>query len=361
MTDWGAVAGAVPRRLFVPEVVWADLGPGPWVRVDTNADPARWEEVVALDQPLVTRFEDGERDGEGLATSSVSMPKVVIAFLDRLDPQDHHRVLEIGTGSGWTAALLSARVGAGNVTSVEIDPVVAAGAAERLKASGHLPHLVVADGEAGWPAGAPYDRVHATCAVSRVPRSWVEQTRPGGVIVCPYGPGFGYGQILRLDVLPGGRAVGRFGGSADYMMLRSHRPAGGSARRWARATVGEVAVSETSLDPRAIRQAPVSADLVIATLVPGVVSRFYSDADGATLWVLDAGGPGGSWASVDYEPGRSAFRVEQAGDRRLWDEVEAAYVRWLAWGRPDITRFGMNLTADTERIWLDRPGDEIER
>ncbi|MGH3374661.1 MAG: hypothetical protein ACRDP6_07970 [Actinoallomurus sp.] len=126
---------------------------------------------------------------------------------------------------------------------------------------------------------------------TRVPRRWVGQTRPGGVVVCPYSPGFGYGQILRLGVLPGGTAVGRFAGSADFMVLRSHRPAGGPARRWAQTAAGEVTVSETSLDPRAVRHAPISADLVIATLVPGVVSRFYADGDGATLWVLDTDGP----------------------------------------------------------------------
>jgi hypothetical protein len=89
-----------------------------------------------------------------------------------------------------------------------------------------------------------------------------------------------------------------------------------------------------------------------------VTSRFYSDDAGATLWILDAG-PGGAWASVDYEPGRRAYRVEQTGDRRLWDEVEAAYARWLSWGRPDITRFGMTVTPDTHHVWLDRPDIEI--
>jgi protein-L-isoaspartate(D-aspartate) O-methyltransferase len=327
--------------------------------VDANTDRATWEEVVALDRPLITQFEDGTAEGDGLATSSASMPSVVTQFLEQLEPQDHHRILEIGTGTGWTAALLSHRVGAENVTSIEIDPEVAATAEERLKAAGHFPHLAVGDGGLGWSERAPYDRVHATCAVSRIPRAWIEQTRPGGVIVCPYSPGFGYGQILRLDVLPDGKAMGRFAGSADYMLLRSQRPAGGPARRWVQATTGEVTVSETELDPRSIRHAPVSADLVIATLVPGVVSRFYADDDGATLWVLDAAGPGGPWASVDYEPGKQTYRVEQTGHRRLWDEVEAAYKRWLSWGRPDINRFGMTITRDTRRVWLDHPHNEL--
>lgn len=359
MTDWPEVIRFVPRRLFVPEVVWADQGPGPWARIDAKSDPAAWEEAVARDQPLVTQFDDGAAEGDGSASSSASMPSIVIEFLEQLDPHDHHRVLEIGTGTGWTAALLSHRVGAENVTSVEVDAAVAERAAAALTAAGYAPRVVVGDGADGWPDGAPYDRVHATCAVSRIPRAWIEQTRPGGVIVCPYSPGFGYGQILRLDVLPDGVATGRFTGSADYMLLRSQRPAGGPARRWTQETPTTVTAAETLLDPRAIRHAPVSADLVIATLVPGVVSRYYADDEGATLWILDAGGPGGAWASVDYEPGRRGFRTEQAGDRRLWDEVEAAYARWLSWGRPDITRFGMTVTAETERIWLDHPRNEL--
>ncbi|GAA2428871.1 hypothetical protein GCM10010191_47560 [Actinomadura vinacea] len=51
----------------------------------------------------------------------------------------------------------------------------------------------------------------------------------------------------------------------------------------------------------------------------------------ATLWLLARG----AWASVDYVPGKDAFVVEQAGERRLWDEAEAAYFQWVRWGRPD--------------------------
>ncbi|MFI0485651.1 methyltransferase domain-containing protein [Actinomadura sp. 9N215] len=359
MTDWHNVIGSVPRSSFTPDVVWADLGPGPWARVDRAADPGEWERVVALDQPLVTQFEDGKAEGEGLATSSLSMPEMVVGFLEQLDPYDHHRVLEIGTGSGWTAALLSARVGAENVTTVEISPELAVRAGERLRAAGFAPRVVVGDGAEGWADGAPYDRVHATCAVSRVPYAWVEQTRVGGVIVTPFSAGYGYGAVLRLDVLDDGTAVGRFGGSADYMLLRSQRPAGGAARTWARAAERDVRVRRTRLDPRALRYGPVSVDLAVAAMVPGVVSRFYSDADGATLWVLERDDHRGSWASVEYEPGQADFEVQQAGDRSLWDETEDAYLRWLRWGRPDITRFGMTVGADAQRVWLDEPGNPV--
>ncbi|CNF11466.1 type 11 methyltransferase [Mycobacterium tuberculosis] len=360
MTDWREVMRRVPRSRFTPPVVWVDLGPGPWARVDRDADPAEWDRVVALDQPLITQFEDGAAEGEGLATSSLSMPTVVVEGLDQLDPYDHHRVLEVGTGSGWTAALLSERVGGTNVTTVEVDPALGMRAAERLKAFGCEARVVVGDGAEGWPPGAPFDRVHVTCAAPTIPYAWIRQTRPGGVIVVPYSPGFGFGALLRLDVLPDGTATGRFAGSADYMMLRSRRPAGGQAHEWVQAARRDVRTSRTCIDPRALRYEPVSVDVVVAALVPGVVSRYYEGEDGsATLWVLDREDHRGSWASVDYEPGCAEFEVEQAGTRSLCDEVEAAYAQWLAWGRPGISRFGVTVTTETQVVWLDGPGNVI--
>ncbi|QFG23613.1 methyltransferase domain-containing protein [Actinomadura sp. WMMB 499] len=353
MTDWHEVMRSVPRRSFTPEVVWADLGPGPWARIDRGADPDEWERVVALDQPLVTQFEDGAAEGEGLATSSLSMPAMVVRFLEQLDPFDHHRVLEIGTGAGWTAGLLSERVGAGNVTTVEIDPGLSAQAGARLKAAGYEPEIVVGDGAEGRTDGAPFDRVHATCAVAEIPYAWVEQTRPGGVIVAPYSAGFGCGAILRLDVLGDGTAVGRFAGSADYMVLRSQRPARGPARAWPEAGDRDVRISRTRLDPRSLPLGPGVVDVAVAAQVPGVISRFYSEPDGATLWVLDRDDRRGSWASVDYEPGANDFEVQQAGDRDLWDEVEAAYLRWVRWGRPGMERFGITVTAAGDEVWFD--------
>lgn len=362
MSSVQAAMAAVPRHLFVPSAVWADLGPGPWVEIDREASPARWAEAADADIPLVTQFGDGQAGGAGLASSSCSMPSMVAAFLDGLDVYEGDQVLEIGTGTGWTAALLcELSGGASNVTTVEIDPQLAQHAASSLKDAGYAPEVITGDGAAGWPEGAPYDRVHATCAVRDIPRAWISQVRPGGIVVCPYSPGFGYGHVLRLHVLPDGTATGRFAGSADYMMLRSQRPAGGDADRWAEA--GQPAAeSVTQLDPRLLERAPVAADLWIAALVTGVETRMYEAGDGSgecTFWVLDAAGPGRSWASADYEPGAAVYQVQQAGDRKLWDEAEAAYFGWLKAGQPDIRRFGLTVTPAGQQLWLDDPGNVI--
>ncbi|MGH3342695.1 MAG: methyltransferase domain-containing protein [Carbonactinosporaceae bacterium] len=313
----------------------------------------------------MTQFDDGSAnvaDRRGIASSSCSAPGVVVTLLEHLDLHRHHAVLEVGTGTGWTAALLSWRVGEQGVTSIEVDAALSEQAASNISASGHAVRRVVGDGTDGYPEGAPYDRVQATCAVASVPYAWVHQTRPGGVIVVPFSPGFGYGHLIRLDVLGDGTAVGRFLGAAGFIVLRSQRPADGAPFDWVHHG-DDSAESLTQIDPRAVAYAPGGANVTISASVAGVQGRIYHDTEGvsgeATFWVLDTGGHHGSWASVDYEPGKDAYLVHQSGPRRLWDEVCDAYLRWCSWGRPARERFGLTVTPSGQRIWLDHPAHVI--
>lgn len=192
MTGIGQVMAAVPRSLFVPPVVWADLGPGPWERVDREADPAKWAGIAEAEISLVTQFDDGEAEGPGRATSSSSMPSMVAAFLHELDVREGCRVLEIGTGTGWTAALLCRLAGrSGHVTTVETDPQLTQQAAAALEAADYAPEVIAGDGAEGYAPGAPYDRVHATCAVRDIPRAWITQVQPGVSPCAPTAPGSG--------------------------------------------------------------------------------------------------------------------------------------------------------------------------
>ncbi|MGH3900291.1 MAG: methyltransferase domain-containing protein [Pseudonocardiaceae bacterium] len=97
-----------------------------------------------------------------LCTSSASKPDLVLSMLGALDLHDGHTVLEIGTGTGYNAALLAARLGASNVTTVEIDPALADAARAALDASRFPVTVVTGDGAQGHPDRAPYDRVIAT-------------------------------------------------------------------------------------------------------------------------------------------------------------------------------------------------------
>lgn len=138
---------------------------------------------------VVTQVDDGAENGPGLPTSSSSAPSIMAAMLDALDVRPDQWVLEIGTGTGWNAALLCELVGdADRVTTVEVDPVLAERARGALEDAGYRTRVVTGDGAAGFPALAPYDRIIATCTVRDIPRAWLAQTRDGGLIVAPWSP-----------------------------------------------------------------------------------------------------------------------------------------------------------------------------
>ncbi|WP_233510122.1 methyltransferase domain-containing protein [Actinomadura craniellae] len=357
LTDprWREALHAVPRHLFAPPVAWVGSADGPDRRVDRADDEVAWLDAVYSDTPIVTQLDDGntplEKGGDNY-TSSLSAPGIVIVFLELLQVWRYHRVLEIGTGTGWTAALLSARVGAENVTTIEVDEQVSAQAAGNLRKSGYRPALICADGARGRPEAAPYDRVHVTCGVREVPYQWVEQTRPGGRVVFPWMPGFAFGHQACLTVTGSGEAVGRFPGNAGYMMLRSQR-----FDRYAPPAEGGEKESTTRLDPRTVAWDSYGCDVAIAGMLPGVTSVEEETGDGS--FRLHLRDPGGSWAVVHHERDRDEYPVRQAGERGLWDETEAAYLRWVSWGRPDRDRFGLTVTSEGQRVWLDSPSNVL--
>ncbi|WP_131740891.1 methyltransferase domain-containing protein [Actinomadura roseirufa] len=345
-----AALRAVPRHLFVPPVALAvpqDGGPGR--RIDRSADPAGWWRAAYEDLPIVTQAGDGAAGpaaGPGTASSSLSAPGVAVAFLEMLGVLEHDGVLDIGTGTGWTAALIADRPGV-RVTSVEIDPDLSARAAANLRAAGRAAaiELVTGDGAAGVPGRAPFDAVHAACGVAAVPYAWIEQTRPGGTIVLPWMPWYQGGHRARLTVLPDRTAVGTFTGGCGYMRLRSERRDGPPA------PAGPLRRTAARVDPRRVFQTSPGADVAVAGALPGLHATHRTMWDGAViarLWTSDSG------AQVTTDPGGSAL-VQQYGPRDLWDEVLDAFFRWVSWGSPPRGRFGMTVTPDGQRIWCGGP------
>ncbi|MEU4209631.1 methyltransferase domain-containing protein [Streptomyces sp. NPDC026206] len=133
------------------------------------------------------------------------------------------RVLEIGTGTGYSTALLCPALGEENVTSVEVDPANAARARAALAAVGHTPSLIVADGLVGQAKGAPYDRLIATCSVRHVPYPWLRQVRPGAILLVTIGGWMHGSGLALLTVEVEGGAAGRFlPGYTSYMLARPH-------------------------------------------------------------------------------------------------------------------------------------------
>lgn len=141
------------RAPFLPDVVWRADGNGRYARIDRRVDPSAWQESAEADCVLVTQWDDGASETpEGLPTCSASLPTLVKTMLDACDVRPGQRVLEIGTGTGYTAALLKDRVGPeGHVVTVEVDPQLAASARKRLAAAdlGGI-EVVCGDGLEGW-------------------------------------------------------------------------------------------------------------------------------------------------------------------------------------------------------------------
>jgi protein-L-isoaspartate(D-aspartate) O-methyltransferase len=141
-------------------------------------------EEVYRDDAIVTK-----RDGDGMPTSSSSQPTIMAIMLDQLGVAPGHRVLEIGAGTGYNAALLAQLVGPdGEVISIDIDEDVVERARAGLAAAGpgyERVTVVCDDGARGHPPRAPYDRIIATVGVWDLSPAWLDQLAPGGRIVVP--------------------------------------------------------------------------------------------------------------------------------------------------------------------------------
>ncbi|MFB7906991.1 methyltransferase domain-containing protein [Kitasatospora sp. NPDC056076] len=365
-SDWLPSFTAVKRELFVPDRIWPGISDGTKQNalVDRSKDPEVWERAVYSDIPLTTQWDDGEHEGDGLGTtpsSSNSMPTMVVSMLRDLDVQPGDRVLEIGTGTGWNAGLLADRLGSSHVVTVEVDPEVAKGAQENLHRAGLSPTVIVGDGRDGWAGGGHYTRIIATCSVVEIPPAWLEQSAPGGVIVAPFGTEYGGEQIVRLVVNEDRtEARGNFVGGSAFMRLRQQRTERPLFEEYLHGVEwpADGVKSMTTLSPRD------TGDwfqlFVIGLGVPRAFWRAERMENGAyTLWQYSRDKQ--SWASADYEKGRTEYEVYQSGPRKLWDEVEAAYRWWDGRGRPGFERFGLTVTAEGHTAWLDSPANPVPR
>src|SRR5262245_27621187 len=128
---------------------------------------------------------------------TISQPYVVAYMTEQLQVRGNHRVLEVGTGSGYQAAVLSRL--AREVISIERYRTLADSARTRLKTLGYNNVEVVAgDGFTGEPSRAPYDRIIVTAAAADVPQALTEQLAEDGIMVMPIGPPEGHQELVRL-------------------------------------------------------------------------------------------------------------------------------------------------------------------
>jgi methyltransferase of ATP-grasp peptide maturase system len=353
---WRAAFAAVPRHLFVPRFTLPQNDQTHDVTAATNsAQREDWLRAVYHDDALLTDF-----DEHNIATTSCSAPSVVAVMLESSQASAGDTVLEIGTGTGWTAGVLAHHLGSDAVTSIDIDPHCVTDAREPLHHLGLTPTLAVTDGYLGYPTHSPYDRIIATAALRKVPPAWLEQTRPGGTILTDLRGNFA-GNLALLTVDNDRSAHGRFlSETVRFMPLRSiEQPFDLLPELSARAVNEPGEHRTTTLDPATLRSKSTFGFLAQLTLrgteAGHVIAR---DGKTRTMYFCLTDPRSQSWARVGtgvVTDTTTTYPVTQGGDRRLWDELEAAYDLWQRLGQPRPEEFTITVTPDGDQV-VDLPG-----
>ncbi len=338
---WEVAFANVPRHHFVRRFFDGD-------EEISERDGRRWLNAVYRDDALLIarRSAAGSRS---LPTSSSSQPAIMAVMLDRLRISEGHRVLEIGTGTGYNAALLCFRLGDGAVTTIDLDPALTATATERLAELGFHPRVATADGEHGYPPNAPYDRIIATCAIGHVPRAWARQLSSGGRVVAPFGGAAG--GLVVLDKVGPDELVGRFDPTpACFMPLRPRVDDPFGPDETASYTGGgETRHSTTALDPARLTTAGPDLRLWLQLHIPGLTLA-QSGRRHLSLHTRDG------MAQVGLASKNGSWPVEQRGQRSIWSRVEEALGQWDRLGHPHRERLGISIWSHGQAVWLDEPG-----
>ena len=216
---------ATPRHRFLDRVFQYQRKQDRWREVVTCTPGPEEVRLLYSDRALITRL---SRTRPPAPISSSSQPSLMAQMLEDLQLEAGQRVLEVGAGTGYNAALLAHRVGPGLVTSLDVDREVLAEAEEHLRA---FPERRVevrhADGRLGYPGAAPYDRIMVTAATPDLEPAWLGQLVEGGLVLAPLvlAPGLAY---VARGTAAGGVFHGRLTRAAYFMPLRAE---GGSGAR----------------------------------------------------------------------------------------------------------------------------------
>jgi protein-L-isoaspartate(D-aspartate) O-methyltransferase len=337
----------VPRHPFIDHfyllektdcrMQWQEVQPS------TVQDSDVWLRTVYANQPIVTAF-----DEYNTPTSSSSSPDAMAFMLEELQLTPGMRVLEIGTGTGYNAALLAHIVGdPHNVCTVEIDDALAHRAQHILdQIAGKGISVYAGDGLRGYGPAAPYDRIIATGSYHKVPLDWLDQLHPGGILLMNLRGHLGACAFLKIvKVGPGRVAHGTFLAGSDFMELRdaqtpSYKVTDLVARYLGRPTVAQRLFTSTEFDPSLLW------DHRCAFLLQFSFPEMYFTSvhvDPTCPCLIDIA----SDTMLLFRPGerQSEWIVEIKGQEQLWDKVMQAYRWWIETGRTDINAYGLDINA----------------
>lgn len=327
---WIRPIATVSRHELIPR--WFESRAGQRrLRIGVD-DPEAWMHAAYVSpRSLVTQVgalhadcADADARPTGSPASSGTNPYLVMQMLRYARVHTGATVLDIGTGPGYSAALLAARLGEAHVTSIDVDTYITDVATRRLARIGLHPAIATVDarGRLDWEG----DRIVATVAMPGIPASWLSALRTGGRLAVTVQ---GTSILITARKLDDGFAWG-----VVEPVRVGFMPARGDVPETARAvgvpdvvdggekTVGRMPVIDLT--------AAAALSSMLALTAPGVEHR-YAETDDAqrTAWITH---PDGSWAKATGRRGEAA-EVRQDGPRRLWDLLESIRTDWLADGR----------------------------
>jgi protein-L-isoaspartate(D-aspartate) O-methyltransferase len=218
---------AAPRRLMIAEIAAMARA----TAAETGRPAMAPEVLAAMEKVPRHRFVPArlrayayENRPQPIGSGqTISQPYVVALMTDLLAPRREHRVLEVGTGSGYQAAVLAELAGA--VYSIEIVASLGREAARTLTELGYRNvHVRIGDGYQGWPEEAPFDGIMVTAAAPDIPQPLLEQLKPGGRLVIPVGGRFGGQDLLVVDKTPDGKTTIRRSIAVRFVPLTRGAP-----------------------------------------------------------------------------------------------------------------------------------------
>jgi len=349
---WRPAVAAVPRHLFTPHWwTWAAAGPGLWHDIrelrDGPASPSAWLDAAYADRSLVTQVGALHADHaspadrpEGLPTSSATLPGLLVQMYRHAIIGDGADVLDVGTGSGYGTALLSARVGDQHVTSIDVDEYLTRAAAERLGSIGLRPQATAAD--ATGPLSGTYDRIVSTVAVRPVPASWLTALRPGGRLVTTITR---TSLIVTADKTPDGGASGQTEWDRAGFMHTRTTPAYPLAALQRFTAVRDADGEQVTTGQYPVVNVNESWELysMLGITAPGIQHHYEQAPDGTrTAWMIH---PDGSWARATATRDEAPV-IHQAGPRRLWTLLDDTRRAWLQDG--SLPAYGARATISPD-------------
>ena len=334
----------IPRHLFVDHYYLHEPGNRQWTRYERE-ESETWYEQIYRNDALVTHV-----DHYGRTLSSSSQPDVMAYMLQALDVQEGMRVLEIGTGSGYNAAILAQLAGSPRaVTTIDIDADVIARARETIpQVVGDGMTIVQADGRDGYQANAPYHRIMITAGTPTLPHAWLKQLAPDGILVGVLQPKFAMSGGLLQAQKHEETLSGRILRPASFMELRpvDYRKRG------------------IHLDFRALTFAsfPCDARLFHPGLLRGnpdfTFFLYYDFFDlyvfmkDEAFFVYQEAFPHG-YVVFQQKP---SLQVELRGDRAiacsLWNRLIRAYTLWNCVGQPTISQYEFEMDCRGQALLL---------